>query len=283
MKPSFMRPNHDEIEVGVTEELSLRVSVGALVSVLFESPEDERTMLALERAATLIDIEGRSEVTVMAKPFGGAVRLTNPQALKWLIGNFNYDSKRSREERDFRILIHKASWEKVKEICRDYSKETVKEILDSSPDRELAEEFEDTLNVKISQDHYHLRPWGVVVEDFPSETKNVRAKGIPTVRIYYLFEAWMMSPDIITMMLSNNRLYSDKDLQKMAWKDAQRGGKGRANAILVLGLDNLKSVYRAIPTYKRDESILVDGHQLDVNVQAILEDAENSRYKYYIR
>lgn len=85
------------------------------------------------------------------------------------------------------------------------------------------------------------------------------------------------------MMLSNNRLYSDKDLQKMAWKDAQQGGKGRANAILVLGLDNLKTVYRAIPTYKRDESILVDGHQLDVNVQAILEDAENSRYKYYIR
>ena len=30
----------------------------------------------------------------------------------------------------------------------------------------------------------------------------------------------------------------------MAWKDARGGGKGRANAILVLGLDDLKDVYR---------------------------------------
>ena len=262
----------DEIGVGATEALSLRVSVAALVSVLFDDPEDGRTMLALERTATLQEIEGRLEVTVKAKPFGGAVRLTNPQALRGLIGYFHYDSERSRRERDFRIQIHPASWEKVKEICREQSKETEKRILDSSPHRELAEEFEDTLSVRITSDQYHVRPRAIIVEDPPTETDNVRVERLPTVRIYYVFEAWMEAPEIITRMLANNRRYSDKDLQKMAWNDARQGGSGRANAILALRLDDLKDVYRSIPVDRRSGPMCVGEHQLDGNVLAILEE-----------
>jgi hypothetical protein len=283
MQPSFMKPNDQEIGVGATEGLSLRVSVAALVSVLFDGPEDGRTMLALERTATLRETEGRSEVMVRAKPFGGGVRLTNPRALQGLIGHFHYDSDRSRQERDFRIQIHQASWEKVKEICQEHLNETEKCILDSSPERELAEEFEDTLNVRITPDQYHLKPLGITVEDLPSETDNVRAPGLPTVRIYYVFEVWMEAPKIITMMLANSRRYSDKDLQKMAWKDARQGGRGRANAILALGLDDLKDVYRSIPTDRRGGPIRVGGHQLDENVLAILEDVDQPKYQRYIR
>jgi hypothetical protein len=188
MQPSFMKPNQHEIGVGATEELSLRVSVAALVSVLFDDPEDGRTMLALERTATLRETEGRPEVMVRAKPFGGGVRLTDPQALEGMIGRFHYDSKRSRRERDFRLQIYPASWGKVKEICREYLKETEKGVLDSSPERELAEEFKDTLNVRIIPDQYHLKPRGIIVEELPSETDNVRAAGLPTVKIYYVFE-----------------------------------------------------------------------------------------------
>lgn len=283
MQPRFMKPNHDEIGVGATEELSLRVSLAALVSVLFDDPEEGRRMLALERTATLREVEGRSEVTVRAKPFGGAVRLTNPQALQGLIGHFQYDSERSRRERDFRIQIRPESWEKVKEICREHLKETEKGILDSSPERELAEEFEDTLSVRITPDQYHLKPLGIIVEDLPIETDNVRAEGLPTVRIYYVFEAWMEAPEMITKMLANSRRYSDKDLQKMARKDARQGGRGRANAILALGLDDLKDVYRSIPTDKRGAPIRVGGHQLDGNVLAILEDVDQPKYQRYIR
>lgn len=284
MQPSFMKPNHHEIGVGATEELSLRVSVASLVSVLFDGQEDGRTMLALERTATLREIEGRPEVTVRAKPFGGGVRLTtNPQALKGLIGHFHYDSDRSRQERDFRIQIHPASWEKVKEICQEHLKETGKAILDFSPERELAEEFEDTLDVRITPDQYHLKPRGIIVEDLPNETDNVRATGIPTVRIYYVFEARMEASEIITMMLANNRRYSDKDLQKMAWEDVRQGGKGRANAILVLGLDDLKDVYRSVPADRRGGPIRVGGHHLDGNVLAILEDVDQRKYQRYIR
>jgi hypothetical protein len=145
----------------------------------------------------------------------------------------------------------------VREICQEHLKETEKGILDSSPDRELAEEFEDTLNVRITPDQYHLKPRGIILEDLPSETENVRAQGLPTVRIYYLFEARMDSHDMITMMLANNRRYSDNDLQEMAWKDARQGGSGRENAILALGLDDLKDVYLSIPTDKRGGPIRV--------------------------
>jgi hypothetical protein len=277
-----MKPNHQEIGVGATEELSLRVSVAALVRVLFDSPEDGRAMLALERTATLRDIEGRPEVTVRAKPFGGAVRLTDPQVLMGLIGHFHYDSERSRQERDFRLQIHPTSWEKVKEICWEHGQETEQGVLDSSPERELAEEFEDTLHVQISPDQYHLKPRGIIVEDLPDETGNVRAVGWPTVRIYYVFEARIEAPEMITLMLANSWRYSDKDLQKMAWNDARQGGRGRANAILALGLVDLKDVYRLIPPDRRGGPIRVGRYQLDGNVLAILEEVDNLKYQGYI-
>ena len=157
-------------------------------------------------------------------------------------------------------------------------KGTEKGILDSSPERELAEEFEDTLNVRITPDQYHLKPRGIVVEDLPGETDNVRAAGLPTVRIYYVFEAWMEAPEMIAMILANSRRYSDKDLQKKAWKEWQ-GGRGRANAILALVLDDLKNVYGSILTDRRGGPIRVGRYQLDGNVLAILEEVDKPKYQ----
>jgi hypothetical protein len=280
-----MKPTQ-EIGVGVTEKLSLRVSVAALVSVLFDSPEDGRTMLALERTATLrpsAGIDDRPEVTVRAKPLGGAVRLTDPLALKSLIGPFHYDSQRSRRESDFRIQIQPASWDKVKDICFEHLKETEHGILDPSPERELVEEFEDSLRVSITPDQYQLKPRGIIVEDLPRETDSVRAPSRPTVRIYYVFEAWMKAPELIRMMLANSRRYSDQELRDLAWQDARGGGRGRANAILVLGLGDLKEVYRSIPAEGRGGPMRIGRHELDGNVLAILEEVDNPKYQHYVR
>ena len=265
-----MKPHYHQIGVGATEALSLRVSVASLVSMMFNSPEDGRVMLALERTATLREFGGRSEVVVRAKPFGGGVRLTNPQGLEEMIGNFHYDNKRSCQEMDFRIQINPASWEKIKKICRWHLQETEKRILDFSPERELAEEFEDNLKVGITRKQYSLKLGDIIIEDSPKKTENVRAQGIPTVRIYYVFEARMNDPEIIKMMLSSSRQYSDRDLQKIALEDARRGGKGRANAILILRLDDLKELYESIPMDRRNQPINVGEHQLDGNVHAIL-------------
>lgn len=266
-----MKAYHHEIRVGATAKLSLRVSVAALVGVLFDDPKSGQTMLALERIATLRRLNGQFEVVVRVKPFGGAARLVDPPALERWIGDFNYDSERSHREKDFRIQIQPASWEKVKELCIEHLDNVGNVILDSSPERELTEEFEDSLNLKIDRGDYHLTSRGMTTEDHWVPTSNVRAEGMPTVRVYYLFEARIVSPQIIAMMLNNSKGYSDNDLHEIALKDFQEGGKGRANAVLVSPLDDLRDTYRSIPTEGWEGSMLIEGHQLDANVRFLLE------------
>jgi hypothetical protein len=259
-----MRQSQREIGVGPTAELSLRVSVAALVRVLFDSPEDGRGMLALERVATLRDVDGPAEVIVKAKPFGGGVRLTDPQGLRGMIGDFNYDSERSRDEGDFRLQIRPASWENVKRVCREHL-QGKKGILDSSPHRELEEEFEDALHVRITPEQYRLSSLGLVVEDTPSQTSSVRAAGRPTVRVYFVFEARIEARDLLLAMLSSSRRDSDQDLQRLAWEDARQGGKGRANAVLTVALDDVVDAFRG-----RSGPVCLGHHYLDGNVAAIV-------------
>lgn len=239
-------------------------------------------MLALERTATMQESNGKTEVTVRAKPFGGAVRIINLQRLKRLIGNFHYDSSRSRQEGDFRLLIRPASWEKVKEICCNNLRKTENGILNTNPERELIEEFEDTLHISLTVDQYRLNPRGIIIEDMPVETENVRATGLPTVRIYYIYEAWVESPDLIMRLVANSEQYTDKDLQEIAWADAQHGGRGRANAILTLSLDDLTEMYCSMPLDLRIGPIRIKDHQLDGNVLAILEEVDQTRYRRYL-
>ncbi len=274
--------NNHKTGVGIADILNLRVSVASLVRVLFNHPEDRRKMIALERIATLRDIEGEARIEVKVKPFGGGVRLTDPQALKELIGIFHYDSERSSTEHDFRILIKSTSWNIVKKICREHWRGLGKGILDPSPDRELAEEFEDSLHVKISTKQYHLKPKWMIMENLPVKTTNVNAQGLPTVRIYYVFDAHIEDTEIINMIMNNNVQFSNSDLQKMAWEEFRQGGKGRANAILVLGLNELNDLYSSIRVDNLTQQINFKEHQLDGNIPAILEGIHHSKYHRYI-
>jgi hypothetical protein len=268
--PYDVKNNGQEIEVGKTQDLNLRVSVASLVRLLFDNPENNQTMVALERTATFRKTIDQTNVIVRAKPFGGGVRLTNPQALKSLVGDFNYDSEQSRREKDFRILIRKTCFTKIKDICIKQWEERKSGILDFSPERELSEEFADTLHVKITPDMYRLIPCKIVIEDRPVTSASVRAAGLPTVRIYFVFEAVVDTPDFIAKILTNSQQYSDEDLKKIALNNVRQGGKGRANAVLALGLDELKDVYHSIPINRRKGPIQIKGHQLDGNVPVIL-------------
>jgi len=261
-----------EIGVGATEELSLRVSVAALIRVWFEHPESGQTMLLLERTATAHEVNGRRDISVRANPFGGAVRITGPRALNELIGHFHYDSMRSRQERDFRIQIHPGAWEKVKVVCGEQLKAKSAGALETSPERELAEESEECLKVKITAAAYQLTPRGMSIEDRPTPTDNPPAAGAPTVRVYYLFEARLQNPGLIRIVLANHAAYSDPDLAAMAWKDAQRGGKGRANAVLVVGQRELESECQTTTARLGTGPIRMNGHRLDPSVWAILPD-----------
>jgi hypothetical protein len=110
----------------------------------------------------------------------------------------------------------------------------------------------------------------MIVEDRPLKTDNMRATGFSTVRIYYVFEARIKAPELISLMLASSRRYSVEVLQKMARKDARQGGKGRANAILTLSLADLKNAYHALPADRRSRPVKLGEYQLDGNVQAII-------------
>jgi hypothetical protein len=273
--------HHSTIGIGATTNLNLRVSVATLVKVLFEHPEEPRTMIALERTATVSKIEGRAEVLVKVKPFGGGVRLTHPAALKQQIGDFHYDSEKSCQEKDFRLQIHPESWSKIKKICRMHLTNHDHEYLDSSPYRELAEEFEDSLKTKIDITRYEAEPEGMIVENMPVKTDSERARGHPTVRIYFLYEMRIKDFQIINLILNNSR-YSFRDLQDMARKDLREGGRGRSNAVLLAGLGDLKNLYRSISVSRRSYPVTFGNYQLEGSVVVLLEEIRTTKFKRYL-
>ena len=266
-----MKPNHDEIGVGATENLNLRVSAAALVRVLFEHPRDGEFVLALERKATLRDAESGRAVEIKSQPFGGAIRILNPSTIQDLIGDFHFDSERSRSEQDFRIFIRPVNWEVVRRFCIQHFSRDNDSVLETDPTRELAEEFADALKINLQPTQYVYRPAGFVVENDPAPTDNIHAQGHPTVRLYRIFEVHILDTSLCMTMLTNSDRYSDQELQQLALEDARNGGNGRANAVLTLPLNLITDAYLALQSEARLIPMAFAGHQLDVSVPAILE------------
>jgi hypothetical protein len=278
-----MIPDHQPWEssmgVGATEELSLRVSVASLAKVIFEHPQDGHAMLALERVATLRETEARRRVTVKAQPFGGAVRLRRASALRELIGDFHFDSPRSRAEGDFRVQIRPSDWEAVKRFCLEHLQDEDESVLEAGPERELAEEFADTLHIGLTSTQYRLKRMGVALEEAPVVTDFIHAAGSPTVRIYHVYHVDVLDPSLARAMLDNSARYTDQALQALALHDARSGGKGRANAVLALPVELVTRAYQAMAPEERDAPITVAGHLLHGNVPALLETVAVPKYQ----
>jgi len=248
-----------------------RVSVATLNRVIFQNPEDGTWTLALERKATLGKSMGVNQVRVWAQPFGGAVRILKADILRNRIGPFSFDSQRSESEQDFRILIPPAAWGTVKQVCLDYLANDNSQVLESSPQRELVEEFADTLHVQLESSQYDYQPTGFVIQDEPSLTPNPNGDDYFTVRLYRLFEVKILDVALCLKMIAQSRHYSDFALQQLAEVDARDGGRGRANAMLTLPLKQVTDSYRALSAEVGYAPISVADHQLDLTVSAILE------------
>lgn len=274
-----MKPNHDEFGVGATNDLSLRVSVATLVRVLIENPEDGNMLLALERKATLLNAEDGHDVEVIAQPFGGAIRIHDPRMLRTLIGEFHFDSEESRLEQDFRILIRPADWETVQRFCLQHLTNSDDPYLETDPRRELTEELADALAIQLRPDQYILTPWGIAVEDNPEPTTNMNARGHLTARVYRLFEARILDASLSRVMMTNSNHYSNQDLCELALGDARSGGKGRANAIVILPMERLREKYLAMSPEARNASILFRTNRLDETVAAVLEGVAVPKYR----
>jgi hypothetical protein len=265
--------------IGRTRELRLRVSVATLARVLFEHPRNGDLMLALERKATMHNAGTGRVVEVKSQPFGGALRIHDLGTLQNVIGDFHFDSVKSRSEQDFRVFIRPSAWERVRDFCLQCFSEPDDHVLESNPERELAEEFAETLNISLKPDQYTCKPVGSIIENEPSPTENANARGYPTVRMYRIFEAHVMDSSLAADMLTNSQRYSDRALHELALQDYRNGGPGRANAVLTLPLSQVIALYLATSPEARNGSISFQDHQLDETVSAILEGVRAPKYR----
>ena len=129
----------------------LRVSVATFDQVIFPHPESGITLLALERKATVLK---DGSVNVRAQPFGGGVKILNTKSLREIVGEIQFDSERSKQEQDFRILIEPSKWEDVKPYCLPHLANPNDPDIESAPDRELAEEFAETMSVALRRSQF---------------------------------------------------------------------------------------------------------------------------------
>jgi hypothetical protein len=254
----------------------LRVSVATYNRVVFAHPEDGTPMLALERKARVME---DGSISVRAQPFGGGVHILNPTPLQNIVGEIRFDSEQSRYEKDFRILIPPSKWELIKEYCLRHLTDEEDIELESVPHRELAEEFAEASKVYLSQDHYAVRPLGFVIENSPVRTENADARGLLTVRLYRIFEVQIVDLTLCRVMLTVNGLYSAQDLRARALRNFEDYDKRRATTILTLPLESVKKTYLALPLEQRYRKLVIDGHELDESVLAILMDVEVPQYQ----
>ena len=264
--------------IGPTGELCLRVSAATLVRVLFPHPENGQTMLALERKGTVHPQEG-GLVTVTAQPFGGSSRIRRPDALLAQIAGFHFDSERARSEQDFRILIRPRDWDTVRQFCLQQFRAGENAFVEPDPVRELVEEFTDGLSTFLSPDQYRLRTLGILVENQPTATDNIYAAGLPSHRIYSLFEAELLDPALAVLILAKSQSIKDQELEWLALEDYRRGGKGRSNSVLALPLEKITEAYRALTPEQMVEPLQLEGHVLSPHVPAVLDGVSLPNYE----
>jgi len=274
-----MTSNPYEIGVGATAELSLRVSVATLVRVLFKKPNDGELMLALERKATLRRAEDGLQVRVKSQPFGGAIRIFDLNAVHDLVGDFQFDSERSRAEQDFRILIRPSSWPSLRTFCLQHIVLDDDLTLETSPSRELVEEFSEALGVDLTPDQYVCKPIATMVENRAISTENIYAEGTGTVRVYRIYEAAITDLFLIDAILEHSDDPPHQSLCDLAIADARSGGRGKANSVLALPWERLRSFYRAMAPAARNVPITFEENRLDSTVAALLDEIAVPRYQ----
>jgi hypothetical protein len=251
-----------------TADPTLRVSVATLNRVLLPDSSSGNQLMALERKATMQGEMDRKSVRVCAQPFGGGIRIRSRAALDRL-GAWRFDSPHSQAEQDFRILISLGDWPGIRQFCLHHLANPDNPFLEASPQRELQEEFSDALGITLTPGQYRVQPAGFVIENSPAPTKNLHAVGQPTVRIYRIFDIQITETSLHAALIASSAV-SNRDLILRALTDAEHGGKGRANAALILPVERVIQAYLEFPPAERFSPIDIDGNCLDPSTAAVL-------------
>lgn len=255
--------------IGPTAERSLRVSAATLAQVVFQHPDDGRTMLALEHKAGVVIGDGEPQFWLRAQPFGGAVRLLKPKELSNLLGGFNYDSQRSASERDLRLFIRPSAWDDLVDVCRRAPDERDPWI-DVNPIRELQEEFADALGIELAGDQIAIEPLRTLIERDPTPTANLRAPGRPTARIYWAQRVTVVDRDLTHLILRRSEDQTVAALRQSALANVGPHGRGRANGILLAPLSDVEAAFRTAQPGDRERPLPFEGTWLAGNVAAVL-------------
>jgi hypothetical protein len=235
-------------------------------------------MLALEHKATFISDGEGSEVFVRGQPFGGAIRIQDIYKFDELVGGFRFDCRESKANQDFRIYIRPSAWEDVREYCKENLGFVENRVVDSDPVRELQEEFEDTLGIELQLEQYSTAFERIVVEKEPTPTRNIHVVGSATVRIYRIDAVHINDPDVCKMMIANSETRPEKVLKQMALADAQEGGKGRANAVLAVPVETVRTAFQSISPDVRGQPLEFNSTLLEGNVALVLKDVFVPKY-----
>lgn len=262
-----------------TAELSLRLSVAALVRVLFQHPRDGEWMLALERKATLHETKNGLVVKVKSQPFGGAIRILDLNLLHDLIGDFNFDSEHSRAAQDFRIFIRPSAWNTVRDFCVQQLSCVDDPVLEPDPRRELVEEFSNALMREFNPEQFGCKPVVTLVESNAVPTENFYSRRAFTVRVYRIFETSISDSSLVDALINTSQSISDEDLRKLALADYSNGGNGWANAVLTLPLKSIGDHYLGRSPGDRNKPLLYKRNLLDDTLCAILEGIPHSKYQ----
>jgi hypothetical protein len=193
--------------------------------------------------------------------------------------SINFDSERSRSERDFRIYTNPSNWGKVRDFCLKNMAEGGGRELELDPTRELVEEFDDTLGIQLKPGQYIVDPYNIVVENEPAPTSNVRASGAPTARIYRVYEVRILDRDLCRAMISNSEAHPGQVLRAEALDDAHKGGLGRANAVLVAAEEEIRAAFLNVPPERRGEVLPFADTLLEGNVAAVIEGIYVPKYQ----
>jgi hypothetical protein len=240
--------------------------------------EDDQAMLALERKATFD--EAGQRVVLKAQPFGGAVRINDAPRLHEITGGFHFDSERSRAEQDFRIVIRPTAWPALKDICIARFRAGDDALFEMSPARELVEEFGDSIHMRLDPAQYVSQPLWTVLEDEPTPTDNIHAAQEPTVRIYRVFQAQIVDPTLWQAIKLNSETVSDQALREQVLEDRRKGGRGRANACMVMSMEELRTCCRSMSSQEQDGAVDYRGTTLDEHVPALLDGYSPARFQY---
>ncbi len=270
----------EQVGAGPTDDLSLRVSVAALARVVFPHPDDGTRMLALEHKATLARPPRPPEVTIKAQPFGGAVRLLNIDRFLSFVGDFTFDSKRSRSEGDLRVFIRPSRLDAVHKFCLSDASRRAGSDLETDPSRELKEELEDALGFQPGPQSYAMQRIGIVLENQPTPTSNARSAGQLTARIYWVYEVRILDVALCRSLLASSQSNSVEVLHQMALDRYRRGEPGWATAALVLPIHQIREAYLATSPEDRGQPLLFQNMMLAANVPAVLEGVDTPKYQW---